>query len=74
MMIMIFRIVIVGGYGCILKLHAWCDSCAEWCTWMNGKHREGKCNKAPGQKIKQYIYQLAECIQLKPARRLKYML
>jgi len=35
-------------------------------------HRElildGKCDKAPGQKIKQYIYQLAECIELKPVR------
>ena len=35
-------------------------------------HRElilkGKFDKAPGQKIKQYIYQLAERIQLKPVQ------
>ena len=29
---------------------------------------EGKCDIASGQKIKQYIYQLAECIQLKPVQ------
>ena len=36
---------------------------------MSSAHRElileGKCDEAPWQKIKQYIYQLAECIQLK---------
>ena len=39
------------------------------------KHRElkleGKCEKTPGQKIKQYIYHLAECIQLKPVQATK---
>ena len=42
------------------------------------KHRElileGKRDKAPGQKIKQYIYQLAECIQLKPVQATKIYL
>ena len=32
---------------------------------------EGNCDKAPGQNIKQYIYQLAEYIQLKPAQATK---
>ena len=31
----------------------------------------GKCDKAPGQKVKQYIYQLSEYIQLKPAQATK---
>ena len=31
----------------------------------------GKCDKAPGQKYKQYIYQLAEYIQLKPVQATK---
>ena len=36
---------------------------------------EGKCDKAPGQKIKQYIFQLiAECIQLKSVQATKYSL
>ena len=38
-------------------------------------HRElildGKCDKAPVQKIKQFIYQLAEYIQLKPVQATK---
>ena len=42
---------------------------------MQRIHRElilqGKCDKAPGQKNKQYIYQLAECIQLKPVQATK---
>ena len=29
---------------------------------------EGKCDRAPGQKIRQYVYQLAECIQMKPVQ------
>ena len=32
---------------------------------------EGKWDKAAGKKIKQYIYQLAECMQLKPVQATK---
>ena len=42
---------------------------------MGLNHREllleGKCDEAAGQKIKQCIYQLAECIQLKPVQATK---
>ena len=32
---------------------------------------EGKCDIAPGHKNKQYIYKLADCIQLKPVQATK---
>ena len=32
---------------------------------------EGKCDKTPGQKIKQYIYLQVECIQLRPVQATK---
>ena len=42
---------------------------------MHSRHRDlilkGKCDKAPWPKIKQFIYQLTECIQLKPVQATK---